>query len=182
MAKKNNINAHRRPMTKIEREAMDTMMQEFKDKLPSNGHSHYKVSGNDLQRTILYAIAGITMHRKDVKQTYQMWIDDTSNPDDWWALSVTLVSFRKVWKRAEELLKDRLEEIDNAQWYLINFKNSYEGDQEYYINADSDQEARSEVRSIWLWGNKLKSLYRATWDNVRREFQKGERVSLAGVM
>ena len=168
-------NNGRRPMTKIEQEAMDTMMTEFKDKLPSNEHSHYKVNGSDLQRTILYAIAGITMHRKDVKQTYQMWMDDTSDPEDWWALSVTLVSFKKVWKRAEELLRPRLEEIDGAQWYMVTYKDGQESKRNYF-NGETADDVRRECRYIRMWDLKVSGLYRATWDG--KSFTTGQRIPM----
>ena len=183
MAKKNNINAHRRPMTKIEKEAYDTMMEELRCKVHGNDHNHWLLSDHSLSEVIRRAIAGVSLQRISHKESYQGWIDECKEDGEWWWLTVGPLVYKRVYLRAEELLKDRLEEIDNAQWYMVNFKDGDDGENRVnYFNADSIEEARNDVRSIWLWGNKLTSMFKATWDNVNREFLKGQRVSLAGVM
>ena len=183
MAKKNNINAHRRPMTKVEREAYDTMMESLRNKVHTCNHNRDLLSEHDLSEVIYRAIAGVSLLRIDHKASYQRWVDECKESDEWWWLYVGPQVYKLIYLQAEELLKDRLAEIDNAQWYCVNYKDCDEGDKQvYFVNADSDEEAREDVRSIWLWGNKLVSMFRATWDNVKHEFQMGQRVSLAGCM
>ena len=183
MAKKNNINAHRRPMTKVEKEVREQLMEEFHCRVHSNNHNRHLLDRKDLGEVIDRAMAGVTLLRIDHKASYQQWVDSCNQAGEWWWLHVGPITYKRIYNRVEELLKDRLDEIDNARWYCVNYKDCTEGDKQmYYVNADSDEEAREDVRSIWLWGNKLVSMFRATWDNVRHEFQLGQRVSLAGCM
>lgn len=174
-----NTQYSKRIMTTIESEALNMMMSEFDYKLPSNGRAHCKVHGSDLRRTIAYVIAGVTIHRTDVKQTYQKWTDDCKDTGDMWALSVTLTSFRKVWQRAEELLHHRLSEIDNAPWYVMNYKDRKGNPQQIIIDMSSDQEARECYQWNLRWNDfKAVSMYRAKWNG--KSYKQTERVSLKG--
>lgn len=174
-----NTKNSKRIMTSIESEALNTMMNEFDYKLPSNGRAHCKVHGSDLRRTITYAIAGVTVHRTDVKQTYQKWTDDCKATGDMWALSVTLTSFRKVWQRAEELLRHRLTEIDNAPLYVMNYKDRKGNPQQIIIDMPSNQEAQECYQWYLRWHDfKAVSMYRAKWNG--KSYEQTERVSLKG--
>ena len=174
-----NTQNSKRIMTSIESEALNTMMNEFDYKLPSYNGAHRKVHGSDLRRTITYAIAGVTIHRTDVKQTYQKWTDDCKATGDMWALSVTLTSFRKVWQRAEELLLHRLTEIDNAPLYVMNYKDRKGNPQQIIIDMPSNQEARECYQWYLRWHDfKAVSMYRAKWNG--KSYERTERVSLKG--
>ena len=164
MATRNLYSKYTRPMTKIEKQVRDTLCEEFEGKLGYEGHSGWKLTGHDLYNTMEHVIYGITVKAWDSKKTYQEWQDCPVGP----------MNFRKIYKRAQELLRFRLEDIYKAQWFAIRFTSMDGLRDTHYVNADTIGEAQGKMKSLAMWGNKPTSLWYANWDG--RKFTQGKRI------
>lgn len=170
-------NIHIRPATRIEEQVISQLAKEFDGKLPSYQRSYNKVSGNDLRRAIRIAVCGVSFYKTNHKAMYQKWNDEAKEP---WMISVSLVSFKTLYQRAEELLQPQMEAIDNARWYFVGMMNGQDR-QVGYIQDNTDKEALEHVQWQARWnGMKATILRRATWNTEHRVFVLGERISLKG--
>lgn len=165
MAKKNIKSAAQRPMTKIEKQATDNLYKEFDNVLGTSYNTGWKLTGSELSKTIQYVIYGITIKGWNDKQAYQEWEDSPVGP----------LNFKKIYKRGEEMLKHRLDEINNAKWYCITFTTSYGSRESRNINADTIEEARSIAKNMRYWACKITGLYHTNWNG--KKFTRGERIA-----
>lgn len=162
----------KRPMTKIEKAIALQLYTEFDNKFGYSDRNHIKVSGQDLSYPIQLAIGCVTIRNWNHKEAYKYWCSDEHKP---WIGSQ---SFRKIYERVQELLVPRINEINAASWYRMNFIGWDGENRSVFLNADNDHEAMKEIESYLVWSDiKPKTVYRATWDGCK--FVIGSRVSMA---
>ena len=96
----------KRAMTKQEEQVYSALLQEFRDKLPSQSHPWFKVSGNDLSMVCMYAIAAVSLHKIPVGKMYERATEELrqewGRPDANFYVGPRV--FARVYNRAKELL------------------------------------------------------------------------------
>lgn len=98
----------KRPMTDSEDRIYRILMKEFREKLPSNRAPWCKVSGTDLSMVCLHAVAAVSLYHIPASEMYQRAQEELRR--DWGRPHANYYVgprvFARVYKRAEELLKE----------------------------------------------------------------------------